>query len=856
MKQLLFLLLWTLGCTTMIAQKDYYLGMIGESAGLPPGILQIVQDQQGLLWAATYNGLYRYDGYEWRNYKSHSGDGTRLKTNHIKHLYLSRQGNLWCLIDNHAILFDMKTYRFVDVLANYEQQSHRPLEVTKIRTLQNGSTWFITEDGLLLTTASDGAKKIRLVMKGVSDKDTNISDDATGTTWIRIPKAVYADCGHDAVKRSPQDYANRATNDETSKKQLFTDSQKYQRFPIPHPFKLRHALKDRLGRIWLSDTDSECLMLFSADWTLMGYLTADGTLSTHQKPFSAKVYSMLQDSQGNYWLGTGADGLYRLREVSHGVFQTDHFTTANSTLGDDKIYDLKEDRWGRIWIATDKSGPNCMAQPQATNPDFVHGSNGLKGYLPEYCQKCYAVLPTHNGHLLVGTAEGLYVADISGQRLAGIRFVEHQREAFREQSLGSSNVGSLVETVDHRLFVGTQGGGVDEIASNNLSGPQLDFRHYQVANGFMTDMPQSLFASSDSTLWVVGDNHLIELRYRDQPFTYNAYLGLSNLQFSKMKPLQLAEDQWLLGVADGAVAVTLNDLKQIGYIPPIVVTDVVIEGRNVLHIPQTTDTIILPPGERNVTITFAALDYNGNRALNYAFRMKNTTVWNHIGSGGHSVSMANLEPATYHLLIRSTNSDGQWMDNTHDIIIIVKPTFWQTGWAKLLIAVIILTIAAIIAHTLLYIRRIKRQQRETMEGYLALIEEGGKKQVKDEQQQEKPSDKEEDKKMSSEDQDFMNRLMAYIEKNIGNSDASPEEMADATATSRSSLNRKVNRILGTTPMEFMREARIRKAFQLLHEGTLAVNDIAYACGFSDPKYFSKCFKQVTGKTPKQYKDDI
>jgi len=54
----------------------------------------------------------------------------------------------------------------------------------------------------------------------------------------------------------------------------------------------------------------------------------------------------------------------------------------------------------------------------------------------------------------------------------------------------------------------------------------------------------------------------------------------------------------------------------------------------------------------------------------------------------------------------------------------------------------------------------------------------------------------------------------------------------------------------------MREARLRKAYQLLEENQMSINDIAYACGFSDPKYFSKCFKQATGKTPKQYKDSI
>ena len=55
-------------------------------------------------------------------------------------------------------------------------------------------------------------------------------------------------------------------------------------------------------------------------------------------------------------------------------------------------------------------------------------------------------------------------------------------------------------------------------------------------------------------------------------------------------------------------------------------------------------------------------------------------------------------------------------------------------------------------------------------------------------------------------------------------------------------------------MEFLREARVRKACQLLRESSMAVVDIAYACGYSDPKYFSKCFKQDTGMTPKQYRE--
>ena len=98
-----------------------------------------------------------------------------------------------------------------------------------------------------------------------------------------------------------------------------------------------------------------------------------------------------------------------------------------------------------------------------------------------------------------------------------------------------------------------------------------------------------------------------------------------------------------------------------------------------------------------------------------------------------------------------------------------------------------------------------------------------------------------------------NSASCMISKRIADErDINIGDMADATATSRSGLNRKMKSLLGVTPLDFIREARIRKACQLLKEG-LPINDVAYNCGFSDPKYFGKCFKAEIGMTPKEYK---
>jgi AraC-like DNA-binding protein len=108
--------------------------------------------------------------------------------------------------------------------------------------------------------------------------------------------------------------------------------------------------------------------------------------------------------------------------------------------------------------------------------------------------------------------------------------------------------------------------------------------------------------------------------------------------------------------------------------------------------------------------------------------------------------------------------------------------------------------------------------------------------------------------MKPDDELFMQRAIKFIEEHLGDSDISICDMADATATSRSGLNRKMKSLLGVTPLDFIREARIRKACAMLSQGAM-VKDVAYACGFSDVIYFRKCFKAEIGKTPSEYRDE-
>ena len=67
------------------------------------------------------------------------------------------------------------------------------------------------------------------------------------------------------------------------------------------------------------------------------------------------------------------------------------------------------------------------------------------------------------------------------------------------------------------------------------------------------------------------------------------------------------------------------------------------------------------------------------------------------------------------------------------------------------------------------------------------------------------------------------------------------------------LQRKMKQVMGVSPLDFIKEARIKHACHLLSTTTMAVSDVAFACGYSDPKYFSRSFKESTGKSPKEWR---
>ncbi|MBJ2176054.1 response regulator [Aureibaculum sp. A20] len=107
--------------------------------------------------------------------------------------------------------------------------------------------------------------------------------------------------------------------------------------------------------------------------------------------------------------------------------------------------------------------------------------------------------------------------------------------------------------------------------------------------------------------------------------------------------------------------------------------------------------------------------------------------------------------------------------------------------------------------------------------------------------------------VTSIDEKLIIKLKELIEKNIQNQQLTLEMLATEVGVSRAQLFRKVKALTGLTPNNFIKAIRLKYAAQLLDNDKFQITEVAFLSGFSEASYFSRCFKENFGCSPKEYK---
>ena len=786
-----------------VSAQNYSLRFYDDSDGLSHWhTTRTLQDSTGMIWIATYNGLNRFDGYRFVAFKAADGDGLSMSSDRIRKLELTEDNNILCLIDDdYVVLFNTKTCRFE---ALSQEAGNAALE--RMRVHHNLNLWKEKE---VYTDLGN------LHLKNIRRDDI----DRQGNHWLIDDHGIFV--------ATPVHTRGTRINDE----------------------EVRAMLRLHDGSIIASGRSSKQVIAYDSAFHLIGYVHPDGHLSKSPVSFGDQPYCFYESRDRKHtWIGCKPGCLMRSDNDSQhpNIQRFEHVRN---------VYEIVEDSEGTIWAASYGFG---LWKQQGETFVQIPGTEGMS---------IRRLLITDDNTVLAATSKGLLVVDERGVRL-------HQREGNRPTSL-SNNIVMCMCLFGGKLYVGTEGSGINLLKGDDLHADVLEFEHITQADGLHSDIVFDIMPWSEDELLVQGNSALSIVRIQQsavsgqqsavsiQNYGKSFFQTPDNRPFilGETWPVDLGDGRILLAPLDGLLVIDRSELTPEKEPVRIALSAIYLESTPNYAVDELNH-ITLAPNERSMGIMFAALDYRDNNEIQYRTRFyakgKNDEPWS-APTKLSQILIQDITPGEYVFEVQSTNALGQWQDNTRRLQITVTPTFWESkaGWA-LQIGLLLLITVAITVQTV-RVRMHRQQRAEMLEAYLDLQERYllvSDQQTNSEQPQAEPLPIPEIlvPGYSSMNEKFLNTLHQFMEQHISDNNLSIDEIADVTNMSRSSLNRKMHELFNLSAKDFVQAARIKHACNLLRTTDMAAKEVAYACGFSDPRYFSKSFKANTGKTPTEYRE--
>jgi AraC-like DNA-binding protein len=100
---------------------------------------------------------------------------------------------------------------------------------------------------------------------------------------------------------------------------------------------------------------------------------------------------------------------------------------------------------------------------------------------------------------------------------------------------------------------------------------------------------------------------------------------------------------------------------------------------------------------------------------------------------------------------------------------------------------------------------------------------------------------------------FVKKVREAVEAHLSDAEFTIEQLCRLVFMSHSQLHRKLDALTGCSPNKFIRMIRLAKAKEMLKNPANSIAAIAYECGYNDPGYFARVFKQEYGETPQEWR---
>ena len=496
--------------------------------------------------------------------------------------------------------------------------------------------------------------------------------------------------------------------------------------PVPHEYEslsneVRSVCEDKQGNLWVGLKDG-MIRLYDSNRKFIGHLTGNGTISMTGTPMEGTAYFIMQDSKGIIWIATKGNGLVRAEQISptsmsYKLTRYQHDSNDMYSLSDNNVYCVYEDHHGRIWAATFAGGINYISQGEHGETVFINHRNNLKGYPIDVCYKARFITSDNNGRLWVGTTTGAVAFDENFKKPEDIQFHHFSRVPNDTKSLSNNDVHWIIATQQKELYLATFGGGLNKLISISENG-HGEFKSYSVLDGLSSDVLLSIREDHKQNLWISTENGICKFVPSGERFENYDERSISfRVRFSEAASTLTSGGDMLFGTSNGLFMFTPDSIRKSSYVPPVVFSKLMVANEDVIPGEKSilkvdlddTQELVLSHDENIFSVQYAALDYTNPQNIQYAYILDGFEKQWTFADRQRSVTYTNLPKGDYIFRVRSTNSDGVWVDNERILNITILPSFWETPLAYVLYVCFVLLIIFVAVYILFTIYRLKHE---------------------------------------------------------------------------------------------------------------------------------------------------
>ncbi len=644
---------------------------ISEQVSAGRRVWAFAQASDGVVWAATENGLVRWENGVTKVYQQADG----LPTNRLRALAFDRDGTLW-IGSTGGGLVSFAANRF-QVLT--PANGFPSLEVRSVLADPGGGMWAATAGGGL-AHVEHGSIKTYTVADGLpTDQLTALARDQQGALWIgtwgagvsRMSAGRFTSVSTAGGLAGDQIWALHVDREGSVWTGTWTGglnrlrNRAFVAFGTPEGLSsdnTRSVLHARNGVTWVSTAGGGLNRIEGDRITVIGQKEG---LPTDE------ISSLLEDREGSLWIGTYTAGVARLRDgriARYGVAQG---------LPNPEVRALFQDRQGMLWAGTRAGLARFTGQGFA--PVREPGAP-LEGVL--------TILEDRAGSLWFGT---------TGQGL--IRYRDAKFTALTTaDGLVSNWILALYEDASSNLWIGSNGMGMNRLRDGRLSA-------IRPADGLWDGISQTILEDRLGYLWMTCNRGFYRVSRADlNAFVEGRLKKVNATGFGPGDALRSttfagghqpagavdAKGQLWLPSNKGLVIVDPLNLPGSGAPPSVRFENVLVDG-----VSEASDAeVVLPPGSAPLSIRYTAMTLNNADRVRFRYRMEGITRdWVDAGRS-REASFPALPHGSYRFRVAASIDGTHWSESQDVLPIRVKPYLYQTAWFR---AVALLALLAGIA---------------------------------------------------------------------------------------------------------------------------------------------------------------